>query len=245
MGLRLTDVVKNLLIINILMFVGSNVLTSAEIFDANRMLALYYPNSPLFQPYQIVTHFFMHGGFAHILFNMFALVMFGAPLEALWGAKKFLFFYFFSALGAVALSFGIHHFEYANFLSQLSAEQINTFETEGLDALMKGYNFVDAEMAALNVKYHSLIPMVGASGAIFGLLLAFGMKFPNVELMLIFLPIPIKARYFIPILMVFELTLGVANFSWDNIAHFAHLGGALFGFLLILYWRKFDSGFQH
>ncbi|MCB0653829.1 MAG: rhomboid family intramembrane serine protease [Saprospiraceae bacterium] len=247
MGLRITDVVKNLLIINILMFVGSNVLTSSEIFDANRMLALYYPNSPLFQPYQIVTHFFMHGGFTHILFNMFALVMFGSPLEALWGGKKFLFFYFFSALGAVALSFGIHYFEYAHFLSQLTPEQIQLFAKEGYDALSKGYNYENGSLAELNLKYYSYnyVPMVGASGAIFGLLLAFGMKFPNVELMLIFLPIPIKAKYFIPILMVFELTLGIAQFSWDNIAHFAHLGGALFGFLLILYWRKFDSGFQH
>ncbi len=247
MGLRLTGVVKHLLIINILMFVGSNILTSSEIFDANSTLALYYPNSPLFQPFQIVTHFFMHGGFTHILFNMFALVMFGAPLEALWGEKKFLFFYFFSAIGAVALTFAIHYFEYNAFLRDLSPDTIKYLATEGYDALSKGYNFTDQALGDLNLKYyrHNYVPMVGASGAIFGLLLAFGMKFPNVELMLIFLPIPIKAKYFIPVLMIIELTLGVANFSWDNIAHFAHLGGALFGFLLILYWRKFDSGFQH
>lgn len=245
MGFRLTGVVKHLLIINILMFIGSNILTSSGTFNANALLALYYPNSPFFEPYQIVTHFFMHGGVTHILFNMFALVMFGPPLEQLWGEKKFLFFYFFSAIGAVVLSFLVHQFEYAHFVSQLAPDVVKILEEQGLQALEKGYNFKDIELAKLNLQYHSAIPMVGASGAIFGLLLGFGMKFPNAELMLIFLPIPVKAKYFIPFLMVFELTLGVASFEWDNIAHYAHLGGALFGFLLILYWRKFDSGFQH
>ncbi len=247
MGLRLTGVVKHLLIINILIFVGSNVLTSAEIFDANRYLALYYPNSPYFQPYQIVTHFFMHANFMHIFFNMLALVMFGPHLEALWGEKRFLFFYFFSAIGAVILSFTVHHFEYQAFLNTLTPEQLNLFVSEGADAFRQGYNYTDNALAELNYKYfrHNFVPMVGASGAIFGVLIAFGMKFPNARLMLIFPPIPIKAKYLIPIMIYLELTLGVANFEWDNIAHFAHLGGALFGFLLILYWRKFDSGHQH
>jgi membrane associated rhomboid family serine protease len=247
MGLRITGVVKHLLIINVLMFILSNIFTANGAFDANEMLALHYPNSDLFKPYQIITHFFMHGGFAHIAFNMFALVMFGAPLEALWGEKRFLFFYFFCAIGAVVLTFAINYIEYNSFISKFSPDQLAMIQAEGQDVLAKGRNYTDEALANLNIRYYMQqnSAMLGASGAIFGLLLAFGMKFPNVELMLLFLPVPIKAKYFIPILMVIELTMGMANFSWDNVAHFAHLGGALFGFLLLLYWRRYDSGFQH
>ncbi len=255
--LRITDVVKHLLVINVLMFLASQVMNT-------EMLALFYPASDLFQPYQIVTHFFMHANLAHLFFNMFALWMFGSALEQLWGPKRFLFFYFFCAFGAALLHLGWSYFEFSGMQDLIEAFRANpnydTFwaffnETnlpgipENKEIFQQLSNGVrSGNEAAISQSLQSMqealqrrmdIPIVGASGAIFGLLLAFGMYFPNMELMLIFLPIPIKAKYFIPILMVVELFLGVNQFSWDNIAHFAHLGGAISGFLLIMYWRKF------
>ncbi len=255
---RLTDVVKHLLLINILMFLAS------ELFGLTDLLALHYPASDKFQPFQIATHFFMHGGFAHIFFNMFALVMFGSALEVRWGPKRFLLFYFLCAMGAAIL-----HTLYTYYdLSQMQ-DMMNAFrQNPGYDTYWAFFN--DVPLDNLNPEYRNEvrnisealrgngeavvsqagslmnewlnfkmdIPVVGASGAIYGLLLAFGMYFPNAELMLIFLPIPIKAKYFIPVLMLIELFLGFNQYSWDNIAHFAHLGGALTGLLIILYWRK-------
>lgn len=232
----MTDVVKNLLIINVLFFLATMLFGETEMFN---LLALHYPTSELFKPLQLVTHFFMHGGFMHIAFNMFALVMFGSALEALWGPKRFLFFYFFSAFGAFVLHFAVNYFRIDSLINQIDPAQLQLVYDQGAEALSNGQNFIDPLLAELNVNIN--IPMVGASGAIYGLLLGFGMMFPNVELMLIFLPIPIKAKFFIPVLMLIELFLGFNQFSWDNIAHFAHLGGALMGFLLILYWNKFGT----
>lgn len=193
--LKLTGVVKNLLIINVIVFVFTKFIFP----NLLGVLALYYPHSESpFQPFQIITHFFAHANLGHIFFNMFGLVMFGSAVESLWGAKKFLIYYIVCALGAAGTQL---------FMMYTGVESI----------------------------YGS---MVGASGAIYGLLVAFGMKFPNAELMLIFLPIPIKAKYFIPGMILLDLVLGISNFSSDPIAHFAHLGGALFGFLLILFWKN-------
>ncbi len=256
--LRLTGVVRDLLIINVLVFIAD------KIFGAN-MLALYYPESDKFLPLQIVTHFFMHGGLFHLFFNMFALVMFGSQLEALWGPKKFLFFYFVCAFGAALLHTGYTYYDIssmqqmlANFQADPSYSNLIKFfddvpriNEEALADL--GSAVADGSATAIQSATEQMkevvqakinIPIVGASGAIYGLLLAFGMYYPNVELMLIFLPIPIKAKYFIPVLMLAELYFGFNQFSWDNIAHFAHLGGALTGLLLILYWRKFGSRFD-
>jgi membrane associated rhomboid family serine protease len=254
--LRITDVVKHLLIINILMFLASNIFSTS-------MLALHYPASENFRTYQIITHFFMHANLAHLFFNMFALVMFGSALEAFWGPRRFLFFYIVCALGAALLHNLWNYYDFSQMQRLIEQFQSNpTYdhfwaffnetplpkikENEGFfqdmsRRLRNGDSTVAVQTAHEMQRYLSgkmSIPVVGASGAIFGLLLAFGMYFPNTELMLIFLPIPIKAKYFIPILMLVELYLGVNQFSWDNIAHFAHLGGALTGFLLILYWRK-------
>lgn len=258
---NLTPVVKQLLIINIIMFIASMVMPNLE-------LALYYPAHENFMPYQIISHFFMHGGLTHIFFNMFALVMFGSALETLWGPKKFLFYYFFCAIGAAALHTFVNYLHFSGMETALAAfEAAPTIENfraffakaslgmltaesrDTINALEEAIsqnvnpdavaNAVTAMRQYLNIEMG--VPVVGASGAIYGLLMAFGMLFPNAELMLIFLPIPIKAKYFIPLLMLGELFLGVKKFQWDNIAHFAHLGGALFGLLLILYWRKFDD----
>lgn len=262
--LRLTPVVKQLLIINVIVYIASMLLHNID-------LALYFPGSPNFQPYQLITHFFMHGSIGHIFFNMFALVMFGSTLEARWGPKRFLFFYFFCAIGAAILYLGYDFYTYSQMENAIAAfktnptlEPFNAFFDqvnmsiltpefkEWIDAvrdrLFEGghpemVGQVTAEMNRLIQDLQTNNAAVGASGAIYGLLMAFGLIFPNVELMLIFLPIPIKAKYFIPVLMLVELFLGMNNFSWDNIAHFAHIGGALFGLLLILYWRKFDSNY--
>lgn len=267
--LKLTDVVKHLLIINVLIFLIGELLPGST-----DMLALRYPTSEAFRPFQIVSHFFMHGGFMHLLFNMFALVMFGSALEMLWGPKKFLFFYFVCAFGAALLHMGYSWWDFNQMEQLIEAFRANPnlstfnayFDDVPIDAVNRSYSGYKESVqklqglvqfdagpevieAAVNrmelfLQIKVNIPIVGASGAIYGLLLAFGMYFPNAELMLIFLPIPIKAKYFIPILMIIELYLGLNQFSWDNIAHFAHLGGALTGFLLILYWRKFGSRFD-
>lgn len=254
---RLTDVVKNLLIINVLMFLAGYVLSTD-------MLALYYPGSDKFQPFQLVTHFFMHGSPMHLLFNMWALVMFGVVLETVWGPKKFLFFYLFCAFGAALLHIAVDFYsinqlqsllssftdspnyaDFKHFLDKINMGMLTVDGRERTNEVMallqegdtRGADFAKNLMQQfIDAKMN--VPVVGASGAIFGLLLGFGMLFPENELMLIFLPVPIKAKYFIPLLILVELFLGVNHFSWDNIAHFAHLGGALFGFLLILYWRK-------
>lgn len=257
---RITDVAKNLLIINILFFVAGLIFGEEQ---TRNLMALHYPASPLFQPLQIATHFFMHGGVAHLFFNMFALVMFGSALETKWGPKRFLFFYFVCAIGSAALHMGytwweMSHLEQlaATFRASPSAELLREYVSFGglgkIPAVQDLVNQSSRDMSPQTIgqinglmnEFYGLkrdLPMVGASGAIYGLLLGFGMLFPNAELMLIFLPIPIKAKYFIPLLMVLELYLGLNQFSWDNIAHFAHLGGAVTGFFLILYWRKFGS----
>lgn len=267
---NITAVVKNLLILNVLVFVIGYIVGEERFMD---MFALHYPASQLFKPVQIVTHFFMHGGFMHIFFNMFALVMFGSVLESLWGPKRFLYFYFFCAFGAAILHMGYNYFDFSNMQQAIDAFQAKPnastfwafFNDVPLKQLRPEYvqyvNEIGSRLTTsqpdpyvlekaneamqdyLNDKMNT--PVVGASGAIYGLLLAFGMNFPNAELMLIFFPVPVKAKYFIPVLMGIELFLGVNQFSWDNIAHFAHLGGALSGFLLILYWRKFGSRFDN
>ncbi|MEO1624840.1 MAG: rhomboid family intramembrane serine protease, partial [Bacteroidota bacterium] len=205
-----------------------------------------------------------------LFFNMFALVMFGSALETRWGPKRFLFFYIFCALGAAALHTGYNYFDLnrqekaivsyeespsfdgaflyvkrfaPKYLKRqyISAKEYLEDVADKIDDGDPRY-IEEGKKVMLDIyQYNRDIPTVGASGAIYGLLLAFGMMFPNAELMLLFLPIPIKAKYFIPLLMVGELFLGVNQFSWDNIAHFAHLGGALFGLILILYWQKYGS----
>lgn len=220
---RITDVVKHLLIINIGLFIvtiffmgepGGRVmsqLVNEQLTDFSLwgkfQLAMFFPSSDYFKPYQIVTHMFMHSGIVHIFFNMFVLFMFGPPLEALWGPKRFLFFYFFAGFGALLLHLVVKYLE---------------------------MEFMGASPLEINV------PMLGASGAIFGLLIGFGMMFPETRLMLLFPPIPIKAKYFVLIIAALELFLGVSRMS-AGIAHFAHLGGALFGFLLIWYWSKYGT----
>ena len=164
---------------------------------------------------------------------MFALVIFGAQLELVWGPKRFLGYYIACALGAAVLHLGVNYFRIQNIEALLSVQDLELFRNSAYDAFQKGMNFKDPILAQLNLLHHT--PMLGASGAIFGLLAAFGYLFPNTELMLLFPPIPIKAKYFVIGYAALELYLGVSNNSNDNVAHFAHLGGTINGIIIVLY----------
>ena len=231
-------VVKNLLIINIIFFAATYLLDAKGI-DLTNLLGLHYFKSSLFQPYQIITHMFMHGGLMHIVFNMYALWMFGKILEQVWGPKKFLIYYMITGLGAAAIHLLVMHFQIVNELNTMDSQKIAMVMSEGAKIIAGNQNYTDLEMGNLNMLYNGAT--VGASGAVFGLLLAFGMLFPNIELYLMFVPIPIKAKYFVMGYGAIELFSGVANRAGDNTAHFAHLGGMIFGFILIKMWKKRDE----
>jgi membrane associated rhomboid family serine protease len=178
---------------------------------------------------------FMHGGVAHLFFNMFALYMFGRVLEQVWGSKRFFIYYFFTGIGAALLHSFVNYVEARSIMASLDPVQIAMVKAEGAEIFMRGQNYSNSAMGALNMMLN--IPTVGASGAVFGVLLAFGMYFPNTVLMLLFPPIPIKAKYFVMIYGAIELYLGFTQAN-SNIAHFAHLGGMLFGFILIKIWSQ-------
>ena len=231
-------VVKNLLIINILMLFISFVFSSNFGMDLNRVLGLFFFESPHFEPYQIVTHMFMHGGLAHLFFNMFALWMFGTAIENLMGSRRFLSYYLITGFGAAFLHLGVNYLEMLSLRSELlaagySATDLQRFVETGSYNIISGVS--ERTIVGYLTKY--FIPTVGASGAVFGILLAFGMFFPNSYIYLFF-AIPIKAKYFVMAYGALELFFGIANRPGDNVAHFAHLGGMVFGYLLIKYWRS-------
>jgi membrane associated rhomboid family serine protease len=203
--------------------------------DLNRTLGLYFPKSEQFKPIQIITHMFMHSGIWHLFFNMFALYMFGQVLEQVWGPKRFLIFYFVCGLGAALTHESVIAFQYSHLAHSLSPENLQLVLNEGTAYFNQGKVFTDPGMENLQILLNT--PTIGASGAIFGVLLAFGMLFPNTQLMLLFPPIPIKAKYFVIIYGGIELYMAITQ-PGSNIAHAAHLGGMLFGYLLIRYWRK-------
>ena len=217
------QVVKNLIIINVLFFVASMLVGEDQ---AVTWLAGTYPGSPFFQPWQIITHMFMHGGLGHLFFNMFALYMFGSQLERLWGAQRFLNYYIISGLGG----FFLHEF----FIGLDFYQTYGTFFPDRAQLLPSGMT----DRQAVYILERTFGRVVGASGAVFGILLAFGLLFPNTRLMLLFPPIPIKAKYFVMGYGLIELGLALENGSGDNVAHFAHLGGMLFGYILLKRWQK-------
>lgn len=236
----LPEVVKNLLIINGLFFLATYVLGSSFDVDLVKYLGLHQFQSEDFRPHQLVTHLFMHGSIGHIFFNMFALWMFGNQLENIWGGKRFLTYFMITGLGAAALHIGVNQLQISLLEAKMTLEQISMVSQEGYAALTEGKNFINPQMRDLNNLYH--IPTVGASGAVFGVLLAFGMLFPN-TLIYIYFAIPIKAKYFVMLYGAIELWSGIQNNPTDNVAHFAHLGGMLFGYFLIKYWRKNSEHF--
>jgi len=232
----MTPVVKNLLMINIVFFVGAYALGTAGI-DLDKILAVYYFDSPHFRLWQIVSYMFMHGGIWHIVFNMFALVSFGPIVEQTLGSKRFLSFYFICGLGAIALQMLVQAFEAHAITGHILNPDINIF-TIDLDATYLKYG----QAAGLKLYGIYNAPMVGASGAVFGILAAFGMLYPNLEMMVMPIPMPIKAKILIPIYVVLEVVLGIGQFSGDSVAHFAHIGGALIGFIVIKLWGYRSTG---
>jgi membrane associated rhomboid family serine protease len=234
----LPPVVKNLLIINGLFFLATISFSGAFQIDLTRVLGLFLPGAPDFKPLQLVTHMFMHANFSHIFFNMFALWMFGTAIENLIGGKRFLVYYLITGFGAAFLHLGVTYIEALNLKSQLisagyTAEELQRYLEAGRYNILPGVSQRTIELYLM--KY--LVPTVGASGAVFGILLAFGMFFPNSYIYLFF-AIPVKAKYFVIAYGAIELFFGFANRPGDNVAHFAHLGGMVFGFLLIKYWRR-------
>ncbi|MDC1109249.1 rhomboid family intramembrane serine protease [Flavobacteriaceae bacterium] len=236
-----TDGVKHLLIINVIMF-GATILINPEMMYSN--YGLFFPENNTFRIWQLFTHMFMHGGLSHILFNMFALYMFGTAVEQIYGTNKFLLLYFSSGLGAALIALLFSYYNFYSILDVLVSSDIN--KSEILDTLNQGkYNtgwlsvINDVDLNTFTSAFNT--SMVGASGAIFGILVAFGYLFPETKLMLLFVPFPVKAKYFIPgiiLLDLFSATTGVSIFSPSNTAYIAHLGGALTGFLVIYYWKK-------
>ncbi len=264
----LTPVVKNLLVINVLVFFATYVLGSSMHISLNDLFGLRFFMADKFSPFQLITYMFLHADLSHIFFNMFAVFMFGRVLEQVWGGKRFLVFYLVTGIGAGLTHMVAQYFEVQPFIkavdscmSQSSHESLVAFlENYGkpysfeAQRLLKGFIESYNQLAITNpeqalslsreflpqfeAEYLNAHVTVGASGAVFGILLAFGMLFPNVELMLLFPPIPIKAKYFVFIYGGIELFMGVKNFAFDNVAHWAHLGGMLFGFFLIRYWKN-------
>lgn len=239
---NMTPVVKNLLLINIIFFIAQFALP--QIMNG---LKLYPVLSEDFKPWQLATHFFMHDtrGLMHILFNMFAVVMFGTHLERVWGPKRFLIYYLATAMGAAALHLLVGYLRIKNIESGLTSAEVHEIITNGFKYLNNGQNYTDARMAANNESLYLLynVPVIGASGAVFGILVAFGYLFPNTELMLLFPPIPIKAKWLAIGYAALELYLGFANNPSDNVAHFAHLGGAIVGIILVLIWQRNKNRF--
>lgn len=235
---RLTDTVKHLLIINVILFVATQ-LYGQVLFD---WLALWFPENPNFRWWQIITHMFMHDntGIWHIGFNMYALWAFGTPLERGWGRNKFLFFYISAGLGAALLHLGVNYYYFNEGITTIAGSGLS--KADILDILSQGKYIPDwvdimSQGSLENFLGAFNSPAVGASGAIYGILVAFAFTYSEAELMLIFLPIPIKAKYFVPLLIAGDLFFGISNIN-TGIAHFAHIGGALVGFIMMWYWKK-------
>ncbi len=258
-GGSMPPAVLNLMIINGILFLATYLLANSGI-DLVKLLGLYYPGSELFRPYQVITHMFMHANFYHIFFNMFALWMFGRVLESVWGSKRFLIYYFVTGFGAVALHLLVNSLSIGSVVAEaqalantLSPDAFSEFlshrfpEYQGQVAdFVSNWESDPSNPLYLNqapefinqlVTLRMNIPTIGASGAVFGVLLAFGMLFPNTQLMLLFPPIPIKAKWFVLGYGVIEFVSAIWNQPGDNVAHFAHLGGMIFGFFLIKFWN--------
>ena len=233
----ITETVKHLLIINLIFFVASISLGDL-VYD---LFALHYPSNPKFKIWQLLTHMFMHGDIGHIFFNMFGLYMFGTPIEQMWGRKKFIFFYLSTGIGAAAFQLLLYYFQVNQVSNILLAEgltgsQISTFfQTSDLSYSMVERIGREKLLSGLST-FNSV--MVGASGALYGILVAFAFLFPNARLMLLFPPIPVKAKILVPILILSDLFFGFTSYSIGPIAHFAHVGGAVTGLVMLWYWKK-------
>tara|TARA_B100001059_G_scaffold29879_1_gene24144 strand:- start:691 stop:1398 length:708 start_codon:yes stop_codon:yes gene_type:complete len=221
------ETIKQLIIINVIFYFGSQFIGNLG-YD---ILALHYYENEKFLISQFITHMFMHGSPSHILFNMFGLWMFGSPLEQMWGRQKFLFFYISCGLGAALLQMLFYYSQVQNLHEVMDLNNLSLSDPQLILNYMSERDLGNA-ITALYAR------MVGASGAIYGVLVAFAFSFPNSKLMLLFLPFPIKAKFFVPLLILIDLFFGISSFSVGPIAHFAHVGGAIIGLIMVLYWRK-------
>lgn len=261
---NIQPVTKNLLLLNIGMALLTAFFTVQGNVDLSGLLGAHYFNTPLFEPYQLVSHFFMHesilagnGGFLHIFMNMYVLVIFGSFLEHLWGPKRFFLLYVASALGAYLLYSGVGFFQVMELKKLIGDEHV----VAGINGILKEYGRSEEAFAQINrfmsdkdISYvqsraiqsyldKSVTPMVGASGAIFGLMAAFAILFPNTQLQLLFPPIPIRAKYLIGAYFALELYLSFTKSTDDHVAHLAHVGGAIVGAIIVLIWRKKGKNF--
>lgn len=223
---NLTPVVKNLIIINLLFFAATYAL--GQFVDLNRLLDVFYPPSPYFKPWQVITYMFMHGSFAHIFFNMLALFMFGPILEQTLGSKKFFNYYFITGIGGFVLYMAMNAIQVYHIAGMISIPNPQLIES------YSQYAHTQEQAQKLYDIYH--YPMLGASGAVFGILVGFGMLYPNMEMMIMFIPVPVKAKYVVLGYIALELFSGVRQVAGDDVAHYAHLGGAMFGFIMIKLW---------
>ena len=255
---QLTPAAKNILIINGIIYILSDFIGLRSYIIEN--FGMRYFHSENFQPYQILTYMWVHGGFGHLFSNMFSVLIFAPILERVWGSKKFLIYYLITGIGAGILYSGINYYENYSFEIKVKSYEQNpspeSFRKLVLNNSSEYYNrlydFIDSyeqnpsnsndnqSIAYANdlLKVKSDVPMVGASGAVFGILLAFAMLFPNMELMLLFFPIPVKAKYLVLVYGIYELWSEINRMPGDNVAHFAHLGGMLIGYLILKYWKR-------
>jgi len=269
-------VIKNLLIINILLFITTELMARRMGIDLIKILGLHYFSAPDFRPHQFVTYIFMHGGFMHLAMNMLAVWMLGSVLENVWGSKRFIIYYLITGFGAAIIQYVVYYFqinpvvESINFVqSNLTIENFENWVNSPEFIKNTSYEFYNSTYPKFVNDYNALVNespgkalsmaselltdyklnylnqhvVVGASGSLFGILIAFGMLFPNTQLMMIFFPVPIKAKYFVALYGALELYLGVSNNPGDSVAHFAHLGGMLFGFILLMIWKQNRSHF--
>ena len=250
---KLTDAIKHLIIINVILFVAPQLLK----LDFTNILGLHFPKNESFGIWQYVTHMFMHGSFGHILFNMYGLWAFGTPLEQMWGKNKFIFFYFSAGLGAGLIYTLVNYYQFNGFYEALlesgisNSDLINLFDFSGetTSQFIENANRIVTRNGNIKIypamaddliqasNYYNM-KAVGASGAVYGVLVAFGIYFKDAKLALLFFPVPIAAKYFIPILILGDLFFGMTKYSFGNIAHFAHIGGALIGFIIAWYWKN-------
>jgi membrane associated rhomboid family serine protease len=234
---NISETVKHLLIINGIFFLATLTL-GEQVYD---WFGLHYFDNPKFSVWQVLTHMFMHGDMMHIFFNMFGLWMFGTPLEQMWGRNKFIFFYLSTGLGAAALQMVLYYFQVESITSEIirlggtSADVAQLFNFGELPQYLAD-QLSRSQLQSAYASFNAVL--VGASGALYGVLVGFAMLFPNAQLMLLFPPIPIRAKYLVPLLILADVFFGFTNYSIGPIAHFAHVGGALTGLIMMWYWKK-------
>jgi len=231
---NMPPVVKNLLILNFIIWAA---MSFVPVIDSrlSQWCAIHYFTSPGFNVAQLVTYMFLHANLTHLFFNMFALIMFGGIIERAMGSKRFLFYYISCGIFAAIVQMGAYTITLSHYVGMYTPEEFDYIIQEGWRLICQGYTFSDPTLAVINSLVNG--PMVGASGAIYGVILAFGMLFPNQPVYLFFIPIPIKAKWIVIAYGILELMLGLGSVA-DNVAHFAHLGGMIAGAFLVLYWKK-------